>query len=254
MASAEDRPDDQREQRVNQAIVEYLRAEDQGENLDPRHWLARYAELAPELESFLDDHEGVDRLTSPLRPPEPQETIVWSSGGSGARPAGLAAESAEIRLLGDYEVLDEIGRGGMGVVYRARQRRLNREVALKVILHGGLASQADVQRFRLEAEAVANLDHPNIVPVYEVGEHNGNWFFSMKLIEGGSLSEHLDRFKADPRASARLVITIARAITMRTSAVSATATSSLPTCCSTRWENHTSPTSGLHNGIRRARG
>jgi WD40 repeat protein len=199
-----------RDRRVDQAIADYLRAQDRGEAPDRREWLARHPDLSPELESFFADHDGVDRLANPLRPASPEDTVAWGEESTGADPTELDVDG--VRLLGDYELLDEIGRGGMGVVYRARQRRLNRVVALKVILGGRLASPADVQRFRLEAEAVANLDHPNIVPVYEVGEHRGHWFFSMKLVEGGSLSQHLPRFADDPRSAARLMIKVARAM------------------------------------------
>lgn len=117
-----------------------------------------------------------------------------------------------VRYFGDYEVREELGRGGMGVVYHARQITLNRPVALKMIKVGVLANDTDLRRFQNEAEAVALLDHPGIVPVYEIGEHDGQRFFSMKLIQGGNLAERLGTMKGNPRAAANLVAEAAEAI------------------------------------------
>ena len=111
-----------------------------------------------------------------------------------------------------YEFLARAGAGRMGVVFKAHQVALNRAVALKMIKSGGFATEAELLRFQNEAEAVAQLDHPHIVPIYEVGQHQGRHFFSMKLIAGSSLDKRLAEFAADPRAAARIVAIVAAAI------------------------------------------
>ena len=114
--------------------------------------------------------------------------------------------------LGDYELLEEIGRGGQGVVFRARQKSLNRTVALKVIALGQWATPAHLKRFRLEAKAAASLDHPCIVPIYEVGEQDGQCHFSMKFIEGGQLDEVIKHKPISIRQVAELMAKVARTV------------------------------------------
>jgi eukaryotic-like serine/threonine-protein kinase len=113
--------------------------------------------------------------------------------------------------FGDYELLGEIARGGMGVVYKARQVSLNRPVAVKMILAGELAGPDDVRRFHAEAKRAANLNHPNVLPIYEVGERYGQPFFSMKLV-GSSLNRQMRTFADQPERIAKLVATLARAV------------------------------------------
>ncbi|MFN8855998.1 MAG: serine/threonine-protein kinase, partial [Planctomycetaceae bacterium] len=133
--------------------------------------------------------------------------------GTESTSPGLPSATEEtVPYFGDYELLGVLGRGGMGVVYKARQLSLKRFVALKMMQAGAFASERDRRRFRNEVEAIAFLDHPGIVPVYEVGEYNGAPFFSMKLIEGGTLASRLSQFPSDPRATATLVAQIAQAV------------------------------------------
>src|SRR6266511_3380076 len=123
------------------------------------------------------------------------------------------AQAAELLgEFGDYELLEEIGRGGQGVVFRARQKSLNRTVALKVIGLGQWASKAHLKRFRREAEAAASLEHPGIVPIHEVGERDGSCYFSMKLIEGGQLDEIAKREPIPIRHAAELIAKLARTV------------------------------------------
>ncbi|HTU21245.1 MAG TPA: serine/threonine-protein kinase [Gemmataceae bacterium] len=209
------------------------------------------AETRPHIEDFLADTTEMERqaLLRELIPldvcyrqlwGEPIEPKVYERLSPGAdeswlaevlassttlstnpdQTSGRAAEAACLpgagSRFGDYELLEEIARGGMGVVYRARQISLNRFAALKMIRDGRLASAEEVERFRREAEAAAALEHPHIVPVYEVGEQEGRCYFSMKWIEGGSLAERLAALSARPsadcRGAAQLIVAVARAV------------------------------------------
>jgi len=130
-----------------------------------------------------------------------------------ATQSKTAARAAKILgELGDYELLEEVGRGGQGVVFRARQKSLNRIVALKVIGLGQWATQAHLKRFRTEAEAAASLDHPCIVPIYEVGERDGQCYFSMKFIEGGQLDEVVKHTPTSIRQAVELIAKVARTV------------------------------------------
>src|SRR5213595_2106028 len=129
---------------------------------------------------------------------------------SGVKEAVRAAEM--LGELGDYELLEEVGRGGQGVVFRARQKSLNRTVALKVISLGQWASKAHLKRFRREAEAAASLDHPCIVPIHEVGECEGSCYFSMQFVEGGQLDEVVRREPMPIRRAVELIAKVARTV------------------------------------------
>ena len=163
-------------------------------------------------------------LESGLRLLEEEEAVAEGAGGSARRgetinafgervPPGKSERFAEmVGELGDYELLEEVGRGGQGVVFRARQKSLNRTVALKVISLGQWASKPHLKRFRREAEAAASLAHPGIVPIYEVGERDGSCYFSMQFIEGGQLDEVVKRTPMSIRQAAEFIGKVARTV------------------------------------------
>jgi serine/threonine-protein kinase len=157
----------------------------------------------PELESTLDCLEALERLA----PAGELEESVEGGGGEGAPPGRLPFDT-----FGPFEILEEIGRGGMGVVYKARQPELDRLVAIKMILASHLASPEHVRRFQDEARAAAALRHSHIVHIHEVGQWHGQHYFAMEYIDGESLAERTARGPADPNDAARLVRTVARAV------------------------------------------
>lgn len=131
---------------------------------------------------------------------------------SDGRGAAEETDAAPLTRFGDYEILQRIASGGMGVVYKARQISVNRVVALKMIIGGRLATEAEVRRFHAEAEAAANLDHPHIVPIYDVGEYEGRPYFTMKFIDGPNLAAKVAELRKDPDRAAALMATCARAV------------------------------------------
>jgi tetratricopeptide (TPR) repeat protein len=200
-----------RQVRLDEVLAEYLQGADRGEPGLRRRILEEHPDLADDLRSYF---EGSDELSA-LAVADPSSTDAAGEPGREDPPAEGAADpsgGAGVRYFGDYLLIEEIGRGGMGLVYRARQASLRRPVALKLILSGRFAAPRDVQRFRIEAEAAAGLDHPNIVPIYEVGEHQGWHYYSMRLMEGDSLASPSIGAPIEPRRAARLVAKVARAV------------------------------------------
>jgi serine/threonine protein kinase/tetratricopeptide (TPR) repeat protein len=191
--------------------TECVTLEELGERASLDAWLTKFPQWTDRLHRLWKLHEAFDEAgpgapgaetvsgREPSRPTPPEEDSPHSSSGNKTAPS---------RWLGQYELLEEVDRGGMGVVYRARQRGLNRIVAVKSI-RSATVSESDRARFRLEAEAAAKLEHPNIVRVYEVSEHDGYDFLSMEFIEGGSLQRRLKEGRLSPRLAAELIATLA---------------------------------------------
>ncbi len=188
----------QREQQLCDALQTLLEQVEQGRTV---HW-AEVRSQHPDLVDELRELVGAAQLAQALGRPPSGATLGFATEIASAAPTGFA----------DYEDLTEIGRGGMGVVYRAHQRSLNRDVALKMMVRGVFASPDDLRRFRTEAESAAKLTHPHIVSVYEVGEQAGLPYFSMQLIDGETLAERISRNPLAPREAAALLIPVCRAI------------------------------------------
>jgi len=207
-----DRTPADREEQLGEIISRWLESREAGQPPDREVLLTKYPEFAEELAEFLDEEERLRRLAAPLRRVAQEARVDTPLPWSTTISTGLSEDESSPTAIGEYELLEEIGRGGMAVVYRARQKGLARFVALKLFRADCLGRTSDLQRFRHEAEIIAHLDHPQIVPVYDVGEDGGRGFFTMKLMEGGGLDAHLSSFISNPVAAAKLVASIARAI------------------------------------------
>ena len=199
---------DQHEHQLDALIAEYYRAEAAGKAPDHNQFIAQHPEFAKELAEFFAD---VLMLHGPERQ-NPHDPALEPTITPNTSPRSKAAVGSVVRYFGEYEILEELGAGGMGVVYKARQTKLKRIVALKMIRSGTLANSQDVQRFEAEAKAAAKLTHPGIVSVHEVGIHNGQPFYTMDYVEGGSLSRlHRDKPVASKYA-AKLVRRLAESM------------------------------------------
>ena len=208
----------ERQQRLQDVLVTYLEAVEIGNAPNQQEFVERHPEFADELAEFFAGRQQVDELAAPIQeamqPGDSDQAIAFGDPTVGTEKdtGDGAAVETRVRYFGDYELLEQIARGGMGVVYKAQQVSLKRIVALKMILAGQLASVEDVQRFHTEAEAAANLDHPGIVPIYEVGEHDGQHYFSMGYVDGQSLAARLSDGPWPAREAAELTRQVTQAI------------------------------------------
>ncbi|HEV7278710.1 MAG TPA: serine/threonine-protein kinase [Pirellulaceae bacterium] len=200
MSEAKTSPVD-REERLAVALTKALDAVQRGQAPDLEAYCEGDAAMASELRELL----GMASIANFPRHVSP--TIVDDRPVEPRRDADPPPSR-----FGDYEILREIGRGGMGIVYRARQISLQRDVALKLTLHGALTGPAERERFRIEAESAAKLEHPNIVPVHDVGEYEGRPYLSMQLVEGETLADRVKRGPLPPVEAARLLLPVCRAV------------------------------------------
>jgi tRNA A-37 threonylcarbamoyl transferase component Bud32 len=206
------------EQQLCELLDRYVEAVQSGDGASQAALMAKHPELAPwvgKLESLnrlAVERSGSQRTGRGSSPLGPMETTPWSGPDSGSDNGLPTAVAILGQTFGNYELVEEAGRGGMGVVYKARQLDLERIVALKMILSSRLASADEVRRFHQEARAAAGLRHPNIVGIHEVGQVHGQHYFTMDFVSGRSLAKLIEAGPLDPDRAARLMATVARAV------------------------------------------
>lgn len=193
--------------RLTDLLVQWEELHHQGQSITPEELCAACPELLQEVKRQIQVLKSMDQRLAVMSPAE----ISTAVGSEDHAPALSNAPPPSTRI-GNYELLGEIARGGMGIVYKARQVGLNRIVALKTIRSGQFADQQEIERFHTEAEAAAGLDHDHIVPIFEVGEDSGRHFFSMAYVEGQSLASRLRDGPLPAREAAELMQTVARAV------------------------------------------
>jgi serine/threonine protein kinase/Tfp pilus assembly protein PilF len=199
--------------RLNDLLLRWEEAKQRRQPVTPEELCVDYPELLEDLKQRIED---LKRLDSVLATGEDSEALACAvnkaTPGQRSRSSTPRDAAPNWPAVPGYEILEELGRGGMGVVYKACQLRLNRLVALKMMLAGTYAGPQDLARFHNEARAVAHLQHPNIVQIHEVGEQDGRPFFSMEFVDGGSLAHQLNGVPQPPPQAAQLVETLARAV------------------------------------------
>ena len=212
------REEDDREVLVNLAIYDYHAAIDRGESPDSAEWAARNPEIAPELHAYFDDLAGLGLLRPPAPPPPPDDRLglINPMGETVLDEREPRPHDDDLRpgdVLGDYVLLEKLGEGGQGVVWKASPQH-SREivVALKTLRGPASGDLASVYRLRADARAIARMKHAHIIRTFYFGEDRGRWFFVMEFIEGGTVADRIESYKADPRSAAVVMERVARAI------------------------------------------